>query len=515
MTISNQTILRNDYIANGTNTIFAFNFPIFYEPTEAIKFSIQVIITNELGVETIKTESIDYTITYNALNIDNNVINQGNVVFTTAPANLYKVSLLRKLNLTQNTNLTNKGTDKFSGANVEASLDKLTLINLENKEIFNRCVLLPKSTNLSSIELPIKLENANKVITVNSAGNNLEVRDFLDRNLIPVSSFMETVLVKETASEARTTLDAQQLNANLTALAGLTGVSNLTALASLTGASNKLPYFTGAGTMAVLDLMATETNAGIQTLISQATATNAGKSFLPQKITIANNTTDANNDIDFSGGNFVFSDFSGEAYVPAMTKRLDANWTAGNNNGGLDTGTKAANTWYYCYAIYNPTTQASDFIFSASNTSPTLPSGFTKIRKIASIRTNISGNIRNGNYSFFVNSYRFEYKTKVLIFQSTTSITGTVVDAECPPLTIAEIIADQSSTTDCSTLITSLDADDEAPIHPSYANISSSSQYNGATTLFIRTNSLAQIRRRSSSTSGTLSLRAIGWIEYI
>jgi hypothetical protein len=203
MTISNQTILRNDYIANGTNTIFAFNFPIFYEPSEAIKFSIQVIITNEIGIETIKTESIDYTITYNALNIDNNVINQGNVVFTTAPANLYRVSLLRKLNLTQNTNLTNKGTDKFSGANVEASLDKLTLINLENKEIFNRCVLLPKSTNLSSIELPIKLENANKVITVNSAGDNLEVRTFLDQNLLPVSSFMETILVKETANEAR------------------------------------------------------------------------------------------------------------------------------------------------------------------------------------------------------------------------------------------------------------------------------------------------------------------------
>ena len=203
MTISNQTILRNDYIANGTNTIFAFNFPIFYEPSEAIKFSIQVIITNEIGVETIKTENSDYTITYNALNIDNNVINQGNVVFTTAPANLYRVSLLRKVNLTQNTNLTNKGTDKFSGANVEASLDKLTLINLENKEIFNRCVLLPKSTNLSSIELPIKVENANKVITVNSAGNNLEVRTFLDKNLLPVSPFMETILVKETANEAR------------------------------------------------------------------------------------------------------------------------------------------------------------------------------------------------------------------------------------------------------------------------------------------------------------------------
>ena len=267
MTISNQTILRNDYIANGTNTIFAFNFPIFYEPSEAIKFSIQVIIRNELGVETIKTENIDYTITYDALNIDNNVINQGNVVFTTAPANLYRVSLLRKLNLTQNTNLTNKGTDKFSGANVEASLDKLTLINLENKEIFNRCVLLPKSTNLSSIELPINLENANKVITVNSAGDNLTTKNLADINLATLTNFAKTLMDDNNANEARATLDAQQLNANLTALSNLISVSNLTALAGLTGASNKLPYFTGAGTMAVQDLIATATNAGIQTLV--------------------------------------------------------------------------------------------------------------------------------------------------------------------------------------------------------------------------------------------------------
>jgi hypothetical protein len=206
---------------------------------------------------------------------------------------------------------------------------------------------------------------------------------------------METILLKETASEARTTLDAQQLNANLTALSGLISVSNLTALAGLTGASNKLPYFTGAGTMAVQDLIATPTNQGI--------------SFLPQKITIANNSTDANNDIDFSGGNFVFSDFSGQAYVPAMTKRLDASWTAGTNQGGLDTGTKANSTWYYCYTIYNPTTQASDFLFSASATSPTLPSGFTKLKYIGSILANSSGNItafkQVGNYFYFNNIF--------------------------------------------------------------------------------------------------------------
>jgi len=143
--------------------------------------------------------------------------------------------------------------------------------------------------------------------------------------------------------------------------------------------------------------------------VNPATNTIQGISYLPQKITIANNSTDANNDIDFSGGNFVFSDFSGQAYVPAMTKRLDANWTAGTNQGGLDTGTKANSTWYYCYTIYNPTTQASDFLFSASATSPTLPSGFTKLKYIGSILANSSGNIipfkQVGNYFYFNNIF--------------------------------------------------------------------------------------------------------------
>ena len=248
--------------------------------------------------------------------------------------------------------------------------------------------------------------------------------------------------------------------------------------------------------------------------VNPATNTIQGISYLPQKITITNNSTDANNDIDFSSGNFIFDDFSGQAYVSAMTKRLDASWTAGTNQGGLDTGTKTANLFYHCFAIYNPTTKASDFLFSASPTSPTLPSGFTKKRKIASLRTNVSSNIRNGNYVFFSNSYSFEYQTKILFFQGTTSTTGTTVGTECPAYVTAEIIANQSSSGDCSTLITTLDLNDEAPVHASYASISSAANYNGATTLFVRTNSLGEIRKRSSSVSGTLSLRTKGWTEF-
>jgi hypothetical protein len=144
----------------------------------------------------------------------------------------------------------------------------------------------------------------------------------------------------------------------------------------------------------------------------QASTTTRGVSYLNNPITIANNASDANNDIDFSAGNFQFSDGSGQALATAiMTKRLDATWSAGSGNGGLFNGTavpKAVNSTYHCYKIYNPTTGAEDsgFLLGISGTAPNptsvLPSGYTKFKRVASILTDGSGNIRAftqfGNY---------------------------------------------------------------------------------------------------------------------
>ena len=76
-----------------------------------------------------------------------------------------------------------------------------------------------------------------------------------------------------------------------------------------------------------------------------------------------------------------------------MTKRIDENWAEGDNAGGLDTGTVAADTTYYCFAIYNPATQTSDFLFSTSLSSPILPSGYTKKERVGQILTDASSNI--------------------------------------------------------------------------------------------------------------------------
>lgn len=130
----------------------------------------------------------------------------------------------------------------------------------------------------------------------------------------------------------------------------------------------------------------------------EATTTQKGLSILNKPITIANNSSDSEHDIDFSAGVINFDDGTGQAVATALTKKLDASWVAGTNQGGLDTGSISANTWYYCFAIYNPTTSTADFLFSASSSSPTLPSGYTKKEYRGAVLTDASSNIRTGRY---------------------------------------------------------------------------------------------------------------------
>lgn len=167
------------------------------------------------------------------------------------------------------------------------------------------------------------------------------------------------------------------------------------------------------------------------------TATNKGLTYLNNPITIANNATDADNDIDFTAGNFQFSDKSNIAVLLATTKRLDASWTVGTNNGGLDTGSKANSTWYYVYAIHNPTSGVSDAIFSANATTPTLPNGYTKQSKaLFSFKTSSVGNILGGTW-FLDRSFYFNVN---IIEEQNGVTTGNLVLAGVPLLPLKAIM---------------------------------------------------------------------------
>jgi hypothetical protein len=82
----------------------------------------------------------------------------------------------------------------------------------------------------------------------------------------------------------------------------------------------------------------------------------------------------------------------------ALTKRIDAGWAVGTNQGGLDgtesvAGTPDANTWYYIWLIARSDTGVVDALYSESASSPTMPTNYDFMRLVGAVRTDGSANI--------------------------------------------------------------------------------------------------------------------------
>jgi len=176
--------------------------------------------------------------------------------------------------------------------------------------------------------------------------------------------------------------------------------------------------------------------------LGQATNVLLGQTYLPNLITVSNGA-DSDHDIDFSAGNFIFSDGSGQAVITGTrTKKIDTVYGIGTGAGGLDTGTVAADTIYYMFAIYNPTTDFADGLFSLSSASPTLPSGYTKFRRIAALMTDGSANIRTGTYIHnSYNSYDFFYDVDVTDYYVSSPSTSTNTSLALSVPSVSGVIA--------------------------------------------------------------------------
>lgn len=108
----------------------------------------------------------------------------------------------------------------------------------------------------------------------------------------------------------------------------------------------------------------------------------------------ANNSGDAANDIDVGPG-IARDDADSDTLLltATLTKRLDAAWAVGSNQGGLDTGSKAAGTLYALWLVKRPDTGVVDGLFSASFTAPTMPTDYTKKRLIGAVLTDAGSSI--------------------------------------------------------------------------------------------------------------------------
>jgi hypothetical protein len=112
----------------------------------------------------------------------------------------------------------------------------------------------------------------------------------------------------------------------------------------------------------------------------------------------------SNSSIKIDTGHIVLDD---EEYTNlSITSQISMDISVSGKNG-LDSGSEAVSTWYYVFVIYNPTTKEIAGVFSISDTTPTLPSGFTKKRRVGIVRNNLSGHF----YNFFSgrNQQNLEY----------------------------------------------------------------------------------------------------------
>lgn len=101
---------------------------------------------------------------------------------------------------------------------------------------------------------------------------------------------------------------------------------------------------------------------------------------------LTTNATDAANDIDIAVGSAAadVSPYYLMQLTSALTKRIDAAWAVGTNQGGLDTGS-VANSTYYIWLIQRSDTGVVDALFSLSSTAPTMPTNYDRKRRIGSL----------------------------------------------------------------------------------------------------------------------------------
>lgn len=201
MTISS-SLFKNQYTANGVNTVFTYAFKIFNEDDIAV-----------LENDTVRTITTHYAVT----GVGNDA--GGTVVFVTAPTNGAVVTLKRNEPLTQEIEYTEG--DDFPATAHEEGLDRSVIRDQFLQEQIDRCVKLSEGSTVSNLTFEDPTGNAGLYLKVNDDEDGFDYVDIVDPGLISVSSFMETVLDDTTAAAARTTLGA------LSNASGAVGATNL------------------------------------------------------------------------------------------------------------------------------------------------------------------------------------------------------------------------------------------------------------------------------------------------
>ena len=262
-------------------------------------------------------------------------------------------------------------------------------------------------------------------------------------------------------------------------------------------------------------------------LITEATTTTQGISYLNKPVTITNNATDADHDMNFGAGNFDFDDGSGQATLSALTKQFDATFALGTNAGGMVSGESLpADGFVYVYQISNENGTITDIIGTTTADGSTISgdsvvsaNSLTKKQYLGALPTDASSNIRNGNYTTFIGGYKFSYKNGAILNINTTTLATSKAPilVNAPPNTFALINALYvDSDTGVSYIVFYKDPNDPA-ITATSDNATLSANSNTRTIIidYYKTDNSSQIYYNSNdSVAFVFTVKTIGWIEY-
>lgn len=238
-------------------------------------------------------------------------------------------------------------------------------------------------------------------------------------------------------------------------------------------------------------------------------------------LALSNNSGDALNDIDIAVGECRDSTNVIDMTLAAgLTKRIDAAWVVGSVQGGLDgtesvAGTPDTSTWYHLYLIMRPDTGVVDAIFSENASTPTLPTNYTRYRRIGSVFNGSGGDIK----AFSQNGDVFNWTTVTTDNNGTTDIAALTLQLVSTPLGIKTqpILTGSISQSGVGSINVQL-ADSTASTAVIQAAFTAfdleTCDWNVAGGIF--TNTASQIFYRRDTTSATISaslLQTVGYID--
>ena len=231
-------------------------------------------------------------------------------------------------------------------------------------------------------------------------------------------------------------------------------------------------------------------------------------------LTLANDATTPNTVLDVATGAATSDDASTYmALSSALTKSIASNWTVGSGNGGLDTGTVAASTSYYVYLIERTDTSVVDVLFSASATSPTMPTNYTKKRRIWMVRTDGSSHV----LPFTQYGDVCQLVTPLAGYSSTIGTNYTYVTLPVPPGAMARVRGAAYSTSAAINflIVGGAESGSTVPNTPT-GNVTGTTAGSGQAQGFdmtVQTDSSSRIIATASTSGSNLNMVVSGWTD--